>query len=123
METSIFFAKLYGILFLVLGLLSLKTRFLGKTIERTDNTLFTVSTGYVSMLLGLVTVILHNVWIADWRGVITLLGWSSFLKGIMKTGFPELIHKQAQMFKNRQTASSIAITLLGAWLMWMGFHP
>lgn len=95
MGNSVFFAQFFGGLFVILGLLSLGPRFLGKTIERTNELLFTVSTGYVSMVLGLVTVILHNVWVLDWRIVITLLGWATLGKGVLKTGFPELIQKEA----------------------------
>jgi len=77
-------------LYVILGLLSLGPKFLGKTIQRTEDQMFVISTGYVSMLLGLATVILHNVWTLDWRTVITILGWSTLLKGIAKTGFPDL---------------------------------
>jgi hypothetical protein len=69
----------------------------------------------------LVTVILHNIWVVDWRVAITILGWSTVIKGIQKIGFPEHIRKQAQMFKKKQWLSAIFLILLGAWLMWMSF--
>ena len=88
----------------------------------TDDKAFVISTGYITLLMGLVTVILHNVWVADWRVAITILGWSTVIKGITKIGFPEHIHKQAQRFKKKQALSAISILLLGAWLMWMSFY-
>ncbi|MFH1909786.1 MAG: hypothetical protein ABIJ72_01150 [bacterium] len=121
MEISIFFAQFWGGFFLVFGLLSLITKQLGRTIEMTENKAFVISTGYISFLMGLVTVILHNVWVADWRIAITILGWGTLLKGIGKIGFPELIHKQAQRFKNGQWFSAALLLLLGGWLLWMGF--
>ncbi len=121
MEISIFFARLWGSFFLIFGFLFIVARQLGKTIEMTDDKAFVISTGYVTMLMGLVTVILHNVWTADWRVVITILGWSTLIKGIMKIGFPEYIHKQAQKFKKKQVISTIILALLGAWLLWMSF--
>ena len=122
MEISIFFAQLYGSLYIILGLLSLGPKFLGKTIQRTEDLNFVVSTGYISLLLGLVTVILHNVWVWDWRLVITLIGWSTLIKGIMKMGFPMIIHKQAQQFKRKQSFEAVFILVLGLWLLWMGFN-
>lgn len=121
MDISIFFAQLWGGFFLVFGLLSLTTKQLGRTIEMTDNKAFVISTGYISFLMGLVTVILHNVWVLDWRIVITILGWGTLLKGIGKIGFPELIHDQAQRFKGKQWLSALLLILLGGWLLWMGF--
>jgi hypothetical protein len=118
MEISIFLARFLGGMYIILGLLSLRAKFLGKTIERTENEFFIVSTGYISMLLGLATVVLHNVWVADWRVAITILGWATLLKGIMKMGFPRHIHKQAQRFKNKQEIESIILLIMGAVVFW-----
>jgi len=121
MDISIFFAQLWGGFFVVFGLLFIITKQLGKTIEMTDDKAFVISTGYITFIMGLVTVILHNLWVADWRLVITILGWSTLIKGIMKIGFPELIHKQAQRFKVKQSLSAVFLLLLGVWLLLMGF--
>lgn len=53
----------------------------------------------ITLIMGLVTVILYNLWVKDWRVLITILGWSTLIKGISKIRFPEQIHKQAQRFK------------------------
>ena len=87
----------------------------------TNDKSFVISTGYITLMMGLVTVILHNVWVADWRVVITVLGWSTLIKGIMKIGFPETIHKQAQRFKVKQQLSAAFLMLMGAWLLWVSF--
>jgi len=121
MDISIFFARLWGSFFVIFGLLFIITRQLGKTIEMTDDKAFVISTGYITLLMGLITVILHNVWVLGWQVAITILGWSTVIKGIMKIGFPEYIHKQAQRFKKKQAASAIFLLLLGIWLFWMSF--
>ena len=121
MEISIFFARLWGSFFIIFGLLFIITRQLGKTIEMTDDKSFVISTGYITMIMGLVTVILHNIWVANWKVAITILGWSTLIKGIMKIGFPEQINKQAQRFKKKQFVSAFFLIILGAWLLWMSF--
>ena len=87
----------------------------------TDDKAFVISTGYITLFMGLITVVLHNVWAFDWRIIITVLGWSTLIKGIIKIGFPEQIHKQAQRFKKNQWLSAAFMILLGVWLLWMGF--
>lgn len=121
MDISIFFAKLWGSFFLIFGLLSLITKQLGRTIEMTKDKAFVISTGYVSLLMGLVTAILHNIWVANWTVTITILGWGTLIKGIMKIGFPSYIHKQAQMFKNQQILEATLLLILGVWLLWQSF--
>jgi len=88
----------------------------------TEDKAVTVSTGYITFLLGLVTVILHGIWVLDWRVVITILGWMTLLKGATKIGFPNYINKSAQMFKAQQKIWGGVIFLLGAWLFWMSFR-
>lgn len=116
-----FFARFLGGFYLIFGILFLAAKFLGRVIEMTENRAFVISTGYISLLLGLAVVILHNVWAADWRTVITLLGWATLIKGILKIGFPEFIHKQAQKFKSQQTFDAIILLALGGYLVFMSF--
>lgn len=120
MELTLFFAKLWGAFFVVFGALSIITGQLGRTIEMTGDKAFVISTGYTSFIMGLVTAILHNVWIWDWPVVITILGWSTMIKGIIKIGWPEQIHKQAQGFKKNQWLSATSLLVFGVWLLWMG---
>lgn len=119
MEITIFFARLWGSFFLIFGLLFIITRQLGKTIEMTDDKAFVISTGYITLIMGLVTVILHNIWVVGWQVIITILGWSTLIKGITKVGFPEQINRQAQRFKKKQIVSAVFLILLGLWLLWM----
>ncbi len=106
---------------MILGLQSLGTRLLGRTIEMTKDLAVTVSTGYITFLLGLATVVLHNVWVSDWRVAITILGWTTLLKGVTKIGFPQHVHKRAQMFKSHQELWGAVIFLMGTWLFWKSF--
>lgn len=122
MDATIFLARFWGSLFMILGLQSVFANLLGRTIKMTEERAITVSTGYITFLLGLVTVILHNIWVPNWSVTITILGWATLLKGITKIGFPEHVHKQAQMFKSLDRFWGGIIFILGAWLFWMSFQ-
>jgi hypothetical protein len=119
MEISIYLARFWGSLFIILGLMSIGARFLGRIIEYTEDKTITISTGYITFLLGLITVTLHNIWVADWRVAITILGWTTLLKGIEKIGFPDRVNKKAQMFKGRQILWGVVIFLIGVFYFWI----
>lgn len=119
MEVSIILARFWGSLFMILGALSLGANFLGRVIGYTEDKTITIATGYITFLLGLVTVVLHNVWVADWRVSITILGWITLIKGIEKIGFPDRVHRWAQRFKSGMALWSVIIFLLGAGFFWM----
>ena len=119
MEISIYLARFWGSLFIILGLGSVFVKFLGRVIEYTEDRTITISTGYITFLLGLVTVTLHNIWVADWRVTITILGWVTLLKGIEKIGFPDRVNKKAQMFKGQQLLWGFVIFLIGVFYFWI----
>jgi len=120
MEITIYLAKFWGSLFMILGALSIGAKFLGRIINMTEDRVITVSTGYITFLLGLITVVLHNVWVWDFRVVITILGWVTLFKGIEKIGFPDRVNKKAQMFKNQAVLWGLIIFIIGAFIFWIG---
>ncbi len=122
MEISIFLARFWGSLFMILGLSSILAKFLGRVIEYTEDKTITISTGYITFLLGLATVVAHSLWVPDWRIAVTILGWTTLFKGIEKIAFPNRINKAAQKFKNLQTLWGFVIFLIGTWFFWMSFR-
>jgi hypothetical protein len=122
MEVSIYLARFWGSLFMILGLLSMGAKLLGRIIKYTEDKTITISTGYITFLLGLITVVLHNIWVFDWRVAVTVLGWTTLLKGIEKIAFPDRVHNIAQKFKGGQILWGAVIFLIGAWFFWMSFR-
>jgi len=120
-DITIFLARFWGGLFLSLGLAAIGAGFLRRVIKYTDKKAITVSTGYITFLLGLFTVSLHTIWVMDWRIIITILGWATLLKGATKIAFPNHINKRAQLFKKYSKFWGLVIGLFGAWLLWMSF--
>jgi hypothetical protein len=121
MDISVFLARFWGSLFVILGLSSVGAKLLGRIIEYTEDKTITISTGYITFLLGLATVVAHNLWVADWRVTVTILGWITLLKGMEKIAFPDRVNKKAQMFKGGQTLWGFVIFLIGAVYFWMSF--
>src|SRR5262245_45864480 len=44
--------------------------------------------GVLALLAGIAIVNVHNVWIGDWRVLITILGWLLILRGVTNLLFP-----------------------------------
>ncbi len=121
-DATLALSRFWGLFYLIFGGLFVVTRQLGKTIEMADDKRFIVATGYSTLLMGLITVSVHNIWVLDSRLLVTLLGWVAILKGIHKIGFPESIQAQAQKFESRQGISAVLLLLLGLWLCLTGFE-
>lgn len=119
MEISVYLARFWGSLFMILGLMSVGAKFLGRVIKFTEDKTITITTGYITFLLGLITVVLHNIWIIDWKVAVTILGWITLIKGIEKITLPGRINKKAQMFKGGQTFWGFIIFLIGVFYFWI----
>lgn len=121
MDISIFLARFWGGLFILLGLSSILANLLGRVIQYTEDRTITISTGYITLLLGLATVSAHNLWSKDWRVTITILGWMTLLKGIEKVVRPGRVNEIAQKFERLQKIWGFIILMIGAWFLWNSF--
>ncbi|MFF2289069.1 hypothetical protein [Peribacillus butanolivorans] len=78
---------------------------------------FGIMYGFLSIFLGLGTVILHNVWALNWQGFITVIAWLALLKGIYVIAYPEPSKKTD--FEVRILSTRIALAIVGALALWM----
>jgi hypothetical protein len=62
-------------------------------------------TGILALLAGLAIVNAHNLWVPDWRVIVTVLGWLLVLRGIMLLVFPLTV----QVFVDRIAASQAGV--------------
>lgn len=67
-----------------------------------DNRTLTFFAGMLSLILGLITVILHNYWTYDARMLITLFGWMAIAKGVVRIAFPDKLHKAISPLKKNK---------------------
>ena len=128
MQKSIFLAKLIGPLLATIGL----TLALNPDIIRTIAGEFLKSyaliylAGVITLTAGLAIVITHNEWVADWRVVITLLGWLCVIGGIVRVVFPNAVEAMgASMLATTSNGwiigEGIVFLALGAWLSFSGY--
>mgnify|MGYP001818887347 CR=1 FL=1 len=93
MDLSIFLARLIGPLFLIIGFVIVadptRIRAMGRELLQSESVIFLA--GMLSLVTGLAIVNAHNLWVADWRVLITLLGWISLAAGIVRMGCTALV--------------------------------
>jgi hypothetical protein len=126
MVTSLFIAKVFGPYFIIVGLaMMLKRDFFLKVMEDySKNTALVFFTGLFPLAVGIVIVLLHNVWVANWRVIITIFGWGGIVKGVWILFFPNNAFKFMQAYqKNKRllVLHSILAIVLGAALVYYGY--
>jgi hypothetical protein len=89
--TSIFLAKLIGPFALVVGLGILINRTTMRAVadEFIRNRALIFLAGLITMPAGLAIVLTHNVWVADWPVLITVLGWLATITGAFRLIAPQ----------------------------------
>lgn len=124
MEYSIFFVKFYGYFFFLMGVALLfkdgRETILLLSIDKS----FVVLTGFVSLMIGLPGVILHNIWTPDVLGFVTFVAWMSTIKGVVRIAKPSYVVQKMERFQNSSNKVwIISAVLLGLGLMYAGYYP
>ena len=125
MELSIFFAKIFAIYFVVLGLgMMFNYKTMGKMIDGfIKNTSLTFSIAIWALLLGAAMVVSHNIW-EGWPVIVTVIGWIVLLKGGAWLLFPGPFTKFAKGVAKSNGAffaSSFIVVIIGLVLGYLGF--
>ena len=126
MEMSYFLAKLIGLVSIIVygGVLLNRNYYKQVWQELPRQPLLLFVLGIIPLILGLLILLVHNVWTLDWRVLITLIGLIMTLSGIMRLVFPETVLKMAPHVlesKNAIFISSIIMFLIGIYLTLIGF--
>lgn len=121
---TVFLAKLIGWFVFLTGLMMVLNhqRFKKNVHDFLSDPLLVAFSGQVSILLGLIVVLTHNVWISEWPVLITLIGWLVLLQGLMRTFFPESFvkHTKQLLSKSGYLLVCWAWMLIGLYLVWAG---
>src|SRR3989344_4785364 len=93
METSIFLAKVIGLVS-VISTIAVLVRYkehLALEEETVKNPILVYLSGFAFLTLGVLLIISHSIWTLDWRIVITILGWLVLFKGAGRIFFPNAV--------------------------------
>ena len=118
MATSIFLAKLIGPFVLALGLALLLNAAVMRAIvdEFVSNQALIFLSGAITLPAGIAILLVHHRWTADWRVLITILGYLTTLAGLIRLLAP---HRAAWM-KRRFAIGPTALRGIGAGYVLVG---
>ncbi len=126
MQTSIFLARLLGPLLLLTGagiVLNPKSfRTIAGEVVRSVTLVYLF--GFMDLAAGLAIVLTHNVWVASWRVLITLIGWLLLIRGAVRIVAPEIVMGYAaKVIRNKQVIPSAGavVGVLGLVLCYFGY--
>jgi hypothetical protein len=91
MENSSFFlAKFWGwYLIIFFAILSFNPKRIIQILKDLEDQKFTILISFIAIIIGLLNILFHNIWEADWRLIITLIGWISIFIGLALFIFPK----------------------------------
>jgi len=126
METAVFIARIFGLCYLILGAGFVFNR---KAFQRVmedfcKNAALLFYGGLLALVIGIVIILTHNVWVANWTVIITIIGWFALIKGIWIIVFPNTVQKFMQAYQRNEsllTVHSIGVFIFGAVLTFFGF--
>lgn len=123
METSIFLAQLFAIIYLAAGLgLLLNRKFFKKAIDGMyKNPEMVMMGGIMALVVGFFIVKVHNIWVMDWMVLITLVGWIALIKGVLLFLAPTVLLKISKPFVKMFWLSGVFSVVLGVILGYFGY--
>lgn len=123
---SLFIARIFGLCYLVLGtgLLLNRKNFKRVMDDFINSAALLFLGGLVALAIGVLIVLKHNIWVADWRVIITIIGWLGLAKGVWIIVFPQTVYVVMQAYKKNENLfviHSVAALIFGAVLAFFGF--
>lgn len=125
MDVSLFLAKAFGLYLVIVSIMLLINR--KELLKRVNAMLSCPGTMFfsaiVTLILGILLIISHNIWTADWRVIVTLLAWLTFAKGVVRTLYPQIDEKWGDIYQNNAFyyGSGVITLLIGLYLAYVGF--
>lgn len=125
MDTTTFLAQFFG-LYLVIAavpILFCYSSFRERYSSFLENQGLVMITAIMVMMLGILLVLVHNVWVGDWPVIITVICWLTLLEGVAMLYCPKL---SVGYFKSLTTKPwcqiwAVFSIVLGAFLIYQGF--
>lgn len=126
MDLSIFLAQVFGLYFLIAGVVVMfrQRSFMAAMMELLGSRGLLTMVALCQLFAGLVLVLSHPIFTADWKGVITLIGVWIGVEGIFYLSMPYTrLVKFVKMFSTSTwfTSGGLVSIALGAYLTGKGF--
>jgi hypothetical protein len=125
-STSVFLAKLIGPVALVIGLALAFNGAVYRAMAQQflDSHALVFLAGLITLVAGLATVLVHNVWTPDWRVVVTILGWLWIVGGTVRMVAPQYAAAWGRTLLAKPMTMKVGVAVdlaLGVLLTYFGY--
>lgn len=125
-DTTFILARAIGPVLILFGalLITQPGRMLSAMTAFISNDGLLLLTGFVTLVVGLALIALHQRWDGFTAGFISVLGWAITLRGAMLLLTPTLVERAAGFVLEHATVLPIAgcvVALIGVWLTYAGY--
>jgi len=122
MELSLFLAKIFGLWFLIVGIVFIwRRKSLMSAIEDfADNRALVFVFAILELFAGIALITSHNIWEVNFQGVLTILGWWIAIEGFIYLLLPMKRIKRMVKYFNRPgwyISGSLLSIILGVYLL------
>jgi hypothetical protein len=125
MELSLYLARAWGLFCVLLsvGLILNRRRLVQQIKSVSEDYPIALIAGVVALILGAAQITGYNSWTLDYRGLITLLGWLSLVKGAAIISFRSAYLARFSRFLAEghwYSIALVAVLILGVYLLYVG---
>ena len=125
-DTTFILARVLGPVLIVGGvmLITQTTRIVGVMMSFLGNDALLVFIAFLSLMIGLGLIALHNRWNGISAALISLISWSFVARGLLSLFAPQALHSGAQWMLTNPLILPIAgcvTALVGVWLAYAGY--
>jgi hypothetical protein len=98
-DVSLFLAQFWGWYMVIFCLLLIaRPKRVVQLLAYLEDEKYLVLTSLISIIIGLLNILLHNIWEANWKVLITIIGWIALTKGVIRFSFPRTALKALNSF-------------------------
>lgn len=120
---STFLASALGWYMTIIGLLMLLRRDQIKTVmtEMISQKSAVFLFGILSVIVGLLMVLSHNIWVQTWQVTVTIMAWLILISGLLRLFNPSMVNNWVKsVLKNKQNlvGQGFIVLLIGVYLLY-----
>jgi uncharacterized membrane protein HdeD (DUF308 family) len=122
MELSILASRVLAVVYLASAIAAIcgKINFAKIANDFQSSSGLTLTTGFISILVGVFLVSYHNIWVKDWVVLVTIVGWLALIKGVLLIVLPQFIAMFKGLYKNN-LVWGLLMLILGLLFGYFGF--
>ena len=127
MQAPVFIARLIGppLVVIGIGVLLNEANYAAMIAEAAQSPTLIYLSGPLTILPGLAMLIVYRAWTADWRVVVTILGWLLAIGGVIRIVLPQFTASLASTLYSTSTGLTVfavVVIVLGGFLSFNGYR-